>query len=252
MRRSYYLILFCLFFTFDIQVLGQESSETSSEGERAFYRKELYGGLGAHTLGFTAHFRYATRKTGYLKNIFAGELVWMKHPKEIRVSSSAFDNSRGFVYGKQNALVVLRTHYALNKILYTKDRKKGVQVGTIFAVGPSIGFEKPIYLEIRSFDFRSRTPRTEVFDPSVHNPGDILGRAPVLTGIEETKIVPGLNFKFALNFEYSPFDELVRAVEIGLDLDVFSRKVQMLALNPNKQFFLTAYLNIQFGQKFLE
>jgi len=226
LKNLQFILLFsaCLFTHL---AFSQESSETSSEGERGFYRREISGGAFLHTNGVGGNFRYALRKTGYRKTIFAGEISTMKHPKEIKVTSSNFDNTRGFVYGKQNSLTILRTQYGFQKIWFTKDRKKGVQVSYFLLGGQSIGFEKPVYLEIRPDDRTTRTLRTEVFDPSRHNSGNIIGRAPVLTGLEETKLVPGLNLKLGLNFEYAPYDDMLRAIEVGVNVDGFVRNINI-------------------------
>lgn len=240
--------------TMVFSAFAQESSETSSEGERGFYRREITGFGFLHPNGLGASYRYAERINGYKKRIYSAEITNMKHPKEFKVYNPNFDDTRGFVWGKQYALAILRGSYGIQKVKYTKDRNKGVQFSQFFFIGPSIGMEKPVYLDVRYPNIRHSTAvtETEIFDPEKHNYSNIYGRSPVLTGIEETKLIPGLHFKYAINFEYAPLDDLVRAIEVGISADAFLRPVRMMAFENRRQVFFSLYAGFQFGKKYIE
>ncbi len=220
------------------------------EQTRLFYRSFLSGGVTLHSNGMGLNFRKGKRKTGFKKHLFEAELVTMKHPKEYKSFNPYFDDSRGFVFGKENALLVLRPSYGRQRILYTKDAKRGVQISYLIMGGPTLGFVKPVYLEIASSGQIGRVVvSTERYDPEEHSLDEIFGRAPMLTGINELSVIPGGQAKFAFQFEYAPEDDLIRAVETGFVVDFFAKEVPIMAFADNRQLFYSFYINWQFGKK---
>lgn len=245
---------YLLFFTLGITNINAQviDDETSSEGVRLFYRTEMSGGAFIHTNGFGVNFRHGKRLTGYSKRILAVELLTMKHVKEFKSSNPYIDNNRGFVFGKMNALAILRPSFGLQKVWFSKDAKKGVQIGYFLQGGPSLGFLKPVYLEVadETGGVWNRQVKIEKFNPDRHNFTNIYGRAPVLKGIEETKLLPSLHAKFGLNFEYAPIDDMLRAIEVGIAADAFLKKIPIMAFETNRNIMFTLYLKFQFGRKY--
>lgn len=127
---------------------------------------------------------------------------------------------------------------------------KGVQISMNYAVGPSLGFVKPVYLEI-AYPFVSQDARKliEAYDETKHSQSQIYGRAPFMYGIEKTKLYPALNAKISSNFEYNNNDALIRAVEVGLRADAFLQKVPMMAYAKNYALYFNLFVNWQFGKK---
>ena len=224
---------------------------TPYDDTRLFYRTEVYGGLYIHTRGWGLNFRKAYRRTGFSKQVLSIEINNQKHPKEHKSFNPYYDDTKGFVFGKLNSIFVLRPSYGRQKVLYTKEAKRGVQISYFTLFGPSLALAKPIYLEIAhptvpGYDFLT----TEKYNEEEHTMDMIFGRAPFTKGLDEIAVYPGLHGKFALNFEYAPADDLLRALETGLTFDAYYKEVPIMAFAENSQFFLTAYLNIQFGKKF--
>jgi len=245
-------LLFCLFLFPLSGLLAQEKADTPSDDVRLFYRTEMYGGIMAHSQGFGLNFRKGFRKTGFKKNLLSIELVNMRHPKEYKSFNPYVDDTKGFFFGKLNSLFILRPSFGRQKVLYSKEARKGVSVSMLYFGGVSIGLLKPIYLEVAnrslpSYDFLT----TERYDSESHSFDRIFGRAPFTRGLDELQFYPGLHTKFALNFEYAPMDDLLRAIETGASLDVFHKEVPLMAFADNSQFFLTLYINLQFGKKFI-
>ena len=67
---------------------------------RLLYKKECVGGLTIHTAGWGFHFRYGMQITNLKKLSFGLDVVNIKHPKEKKVFNPAFDDGKGFYYGK--------------------------------------------------------------------------------------------------------------------------------------------------------
>lgn len=246
------LFLFFLFFT--LVGFGQRADQSSSsEGNQSFHRTEVYGGVFLHTNGLGVSFRKAERLTGYSKRIFGIDVLNMKHAKEVKSFNPYYEDNRGFVFGKLNSVLVARPSIGFQKIMFTKDAKKGVQISYMIFGAPSISFLKPVYLEISdpSSGSWSNSRRVERFDPEKHSYDNILGRASLLRGIEETTLRAGLHAKFAFNFEYSTDDDLLRALETGISFDGYLRPLPIMAYETNRRIYLTLFLNFHFGRKYL-
>jgi len=245
MRKVLFILVLLI-----ISTVGYSQEQINPDQTKLFYRSYLAGGGLIHSNGFGLNFIKAKRIDGFKQRLLTIELVNMKHKKEYKSFNPYFDDSKSFVFGKLNSLTILRPSYGRQRALYTKDTKRGVQIGYIWTVGPSIGFVKPIYLEIAepSVVATSRL-ETEKYDPVEHTQDVIYGRAPVLNGIDELRIFPGGQAKFGLNFEYAPGDDQIRAVETGVILDVFYKEVPIMAFTENNQLFFSFYLNWQFGKK---
>jgi hypothetical protein len=224
-----------------------KSSDTRFDGV-SIYRSEVNGGLIIHTNGWGFSFRKGKHTTVNKRFYYGIEAVGMKHFKEHKSYNPTYDDTKGFVFGKLNTLTILRPQIGKQKIWYFKETKRGVQIGYVAFAGLSLGLAKPVYLYVvnpNSF----RTPLTEKYDAEKHTIDKILGRAPVMKGVNETKIYPGLHTKFGLNFEYSPQDELLRSVEVGVAADAFNKEIPIMAFAPNRQLYFTFYASWHFGKK---
>ena len=83
---------------------------------------------------------------------------------------------------------------------------------------------------------------------------NIYGKAPVLKGIDELKLVPGGFAKFGMSFEYGNEVTKIRSLEIGMMLDVYYKQVPIMAeldpsFNPNNFFFFGFYVSLNYGKR---
>ncbi len=218
---------------------------------RSYYRTKNIGGFTLHTSGLGAYYRRGWRATGFLDRMMNIEYVNMRHPKEYKVFTQGSSSQRGYFYGKVNSFSMLRASYGWQKVMFDKEVKRGVRVSYIFLFGPSIGFLKPIYVEVDYPDQGTTQSAIEPYDFDKHSAATIEQRAPFIYGINQIKLRPGGHVKAAFNFEYSSDDQIIRAVEVGSNLDVFAQRINMMANTYNNQFFLTLYLSLQFGKKYL-
>ncbi|PCJ90020.1 MAG: hypothetical protein COA57_00265 [Flavobacteriales bacterium] len=259
MLSRIFLILISIIFAFVgfSQVendLGVEETIDASgsvyDDTKLLYRSQITGGALVHTQGWGLFLRKTKHLTALKKQIWSAEFAVMKHPKERKSFNIHDDNSKGFIYGKLNALAILRPSFGRQRILFEKEAKSSVQISYLIMGGASLGLVKPVYLLIDYDGTNSnRTPVTEKYDPEKHTLDKIYGRAPTMKGIEGTVIHPGLHAKFALNFEYSAKDDLVKAIETGITFDAFYKEIPMMAFIDNQQFFFTYYLSFEFGKK---
>ena len=215
------------------------------------YKNEIYGGLLVHSFGWGANFRIGKHITAKLRRIYSFEISGMKHPKEYKSYNPHKDNNKGFVYGKLNTLTILRPAAGIQRIIFSKEGRKGVQISYFLLGGASFGFVKPIYLEIAPppGSPSNTAPQSERYDPEKHTLDKILGRAETIKGVNEGKFYPGIHAKLVFNFEYAPQEDLIRAIETVISADAFFKPIPMMAFIENRQFFITYYISWHFGKK---
>ncbi len=255
-----YLTIFLLL-SLSFSVLSQESTIREEDKDllsensdtEILLKHEASGGLVLHSNGWGLIFRRGTHVTAKKKRVWEIEAVSMKHPKEFKSVNPYFENAKGYIYGKQNSLMVLRGGYGHQRVLYHKEdrRNGGVEVRYHYYGGVSLGFTKPVYLEILvptnvPFEF---TLTTEKYNPDEHYIDNIYGKAPFAKGLSEVKINPGIYLKSGFSFEYASRQDNIRTIEAGVVVDGYYKKIPIMALTENKQLFLSFYVNIQFGAK---
>ena len=193
----------------------------------------------------------------------------IRHPQEYRQS---FDFqfgpsnrvSRAFIYGKQNSAFVLSAGYGEKRYFSEKAKNRGLAVGVTYQIGANLGLIKPYYLEL----LRSRDPGTsdpnffvseEAYSPQNENIfldlSRIIGAASFSKGLDNLQVMPGLHAKAAAHFDWGAFDELVKAIEAGIMVDVFFRDVPIMVESPmvphleNSPVLINLYLNLQLGKR---
>ncbi|HNQ12082.1 MAG TPA: hypothetical protein PKH65_10745 [Bacteroidia bacterium] len=223
------------------------------EDKPLLYKHEYNLGFMPHTSGWGFNFKRQWHLTGYKKRVMEYDFAVMKHPKEVRSLNPYFENTKSFIYGKLNYVMMIRGGYGFQKVLFGKADRGAVEVRMVYTGGISLALAKPIYLEILKQDpngspFEFFT-QTEKYDPDRHQLSDIFGRASFFKGLEETKFHPGLYVKLGLVFEYSPVDDDVKAIEAGIIAEGFPDDIEIMAFNKANPGFINVYLNFMFGKK---
>jgi hypothetical protein len=233
-----------------------KAQQTIYDETRVLYRKEITGGIIIHGDGWGFNFFHAKHKTAVDRRVLGLELVGMKHPKEIKSFNPFYEDSRGYFYGKLNSLLILRPTYGGKHQIADKIRRSGVEVNYVWGIGPSLGFAKPVYLQIGKPDnFPYESIVVERYDPAIHNIQNIYGRASWFTGFGSMKLYPGAFGRFGFNFEHSNQTSGIKAIEVGASIDAYAQEIPIMAELEgvvNKQFFFQFYLSVQFGKKFTE
>tara|TARA_R110002096_G_scaffold289737_2_gene483976 strand:+ start:2800 stop:3552 length:753 start_codon:yes stop_codon:yes gene_type:complete len=247
MRTKDFILLFFLSL-FSLTIFSQE---TIFEEKTTIYDKEVSGGIGMHTNGFSAVYRSGKFITAFKKRVFEIEIANIKHPKEIRSVNPFQDNVRGYIFGKMNSFYALRPSIGIHKIFIPKQSINGVSVTFVSHFGPSIGMAKPVYLNI--IEREPNQPRSiivkEKYDPVKHQQGDIYGRASFLNGFNEMRFYPGLFAKFGFHFDFATSQDALRAIEVGAAIDVYFDEIPIMAFAENQSFFVNLYVNFLFGTR---
>ena len=241
-------------------LLQMSSLSAQSAFEDNFSREFTYG-AGLTTNGglpASVSFKYGKIKTASTNTTLGIEIVGITHPKERKVSGKAptgtgqTQGGRNFVFGKTNYLYSIRPQYGVENILFRKASREGVQVSSVFAVGPSIGIIRP-YILLYDISTSATAPNLQevAYDPEIHLENRIYGRGGFLAGFGQSSLAIGANVRAALSFEIGAFKNSITGVEAGFTLEAFTNKIIIMDNKDhsieNKNVFTSAYLTIYFG-----
>ena len=253
------IFVFVLITIFSLDMAAQELKDDLSriqKGEdlNVLYRNESSFGLYVHSnAGIGLAYRRGKHVTGKRKRMFELEAQNFKHPKEVKSVNSYYENSKGFVYGKLNSVLLIRSGVGYQNILYQKSDKKSVEIRYSYFVGATLAFAKPVYLEIIRENSVNGLPATTIsterYNPDIHFTDNIYGKASFFKGVDETRIYPAGYAKLALSFEYADRYNSIKAIETGVVADLYPKAIPMMAFNKQQQVYFSLYLKLIWGKK---
>ncbi len=209
------------------------------------YQSEFTWGINKNTSGGLLgglFFKKGSKLTEDVLETYGLEVVNIKHPQEVRVSSTSQGNL--FIFGKSNYLYAFRFQYGRDKIIFKKAPQQGVEIKAVFAVGPTLGLVVPYYVQV----FSNNVPAYKKYDRSI-NPGEIEGSGRPFQGVPESKIKFGGNFKAALNFEIGTVKSQVTGFEVGFLLDAYTSKIEMVPEAKNYAVYPTLFIALFYGSR---
>lgn len=244
------IVLFIMFFEITLVASAQSVNPNEYEEHKPLlYRNEFSYGLTVHTAGWGLDFRRGFHNTGMKKTVLEAEIISMRNAKEIRTVNPYIDGARAYVYGKMNYLTVMRFGFGEQRTLFGKSERGGIAIQLNYSGGLSLGFAMPVYLQIVNDPPNQYSTVIVKYDPELHSVDKIVGRGPLFRGIGETKIYPGIYGKMGFNFDWNKNDDKISSLEAGVMLDVYAKKIPVMAFIDNNQVYFNFYLAILFGSK---
>lgn len=242
-----------LVFAFLLCNLSYSQSTTQSiengNDPNVLYRNEISFGVFAHSRGIGINYMRGFHVTGTRKRLVEVEMLNLKHPKEIKVSNQT-DNSKKFVYGKLNNILLFRVGVGYQTTLFKRADRKSVEIRSSYFLGGNISFAKPNYILVyRQNILGTKYQESVRYNPNVHTIDSISGKGPLLDGVSEMKIYPGLYAKLNLSFEYAPYSYKIKAIETGVIFDYYPKALPIMARNPAENYLITLYVSFVFGKK---
>ncbi|BFG70011.1 hypothetical protein KACHI17_08920 [Sediminibacterium sp. KACHI17] len=218
------------------------------------YNKQGAFGFKFNTDGWGMFYERGKYKTINKTSLWWIELGEHKHPKEEKVptisASGGFLIVSSYIYGKRNNFYNLKLGFGEQRLIGGKGNKNGVAVSAIYGGGLTAGMLKPYYIEIQNPSTnRQEQIKYDNNDNLFLDPTIILGRGGLTKGFGEMKFVPGAHVRTALRFDYGRYNEVLSALEVGLNAEYYSKKMPILLLNPEKSFFFNAYVALTFGKR---
>ncbi len=193
---------------------------------------------------------------GKFKKINKTNLWWFtlgerKHFKEEKLVQEirGFQVGNPYIYGKLNNFYFLNIGFGKQLVLGGKSTKNGVAVSAIYGGGLTLGMLKPYYLEVFNNTGSSDIIKFDDDNNRFVDPDAIIGSAPFGKGFGEIKYVPGLFTKTALRFDFDKYNDIITALELGVNAEYYSQKMPMMWLTKEKNLFVTSYISIIFGSR---
>jgi len=220
-----------------------------SEQSRIFYRNERSIGALLNSNGYGVSGRYAKRINARNKTIYEVDLIGIKHPKEVKITNY-YSSNKSYVFGKLNSFFDLRAGYGRQREMFRKIDRGGISIRRFYSAGPALGILKPVYYEIiqtNTADPNDKFLKQEKFNSSTHQ-GNIWGKASFFKGMDELSLVPGAFGRFGFSFEYSRHDITLHALETGITLDIFIKKIPIMATEKNNFIFFSLFVSYRFGK----
>jgi hypothetical protein len=218
------------------------------EQQKIFFRNERSFAILLHTDGFGLSYRQGKRLNYLNKRLLDIDFGTLKHPKEVKLSNPYYQTNGTFVFGKLNSVFFLRGGLGHQHELYKKADLGGISIRYFYSAGPVVALYKPIYYKVLYPLGRNKFEiKEEKFEVSIHQPGDIFTKAPFTKGLNETKLLPGLYAKTGFNFEYSKQDKVIHAIEVGSQINIFPKKIPIMASFDNKAIFFSLFVSYRFG-----
>jgi hypothetical protein len=219
------------------------------------YSKQSAFGFKLNTDGWGAFYEHGKYKTITKTNLWWLEIGEHKNPKEeketITDASGFFQIGNPIVYGKINNFYFLKLGLGQQILIGGKGNKNGVAVTGIYGGGISFGYLKPYYISVQDpttgdiKDIRYSAATDSLYrDPTV-----ITGSTGFTKGWGHGTVTPGAFARAALRFDYGRYNELLSAIEVGINAEYYTKDMRILLDIPSKQFFFNAYVALTFGRR---
>jgi hypothetical protein len=216
------------------------------------FKQQAVGGVSAHTEGWGFFFRRAKILNIYRKIFWEVEAVTMHDEHEYKTSDPNNPDASPYYFGKLNGMEAIRLGIGASQMLWRKNDLSCTQVDVVYAVGASVAILKPVYLDIITNNGGNDLPVAEKYDPNTDTPTNIYGRASVFDGLGELSFYPGGYGRAGLNFDFSNRHQLIKAFEVGVVADAYSKVVPIMAFAKNNQVFLNLYMSFSLGKRWAD
>ncbi|MGN6248944.1 MAG: hypothetical protein ACTHNG_11340 [Ginsengibacter sp.] len=254
--RSSIIILISVFISF--HSFGQETKKTRQEQKRArvnemvkqeeegviTYRKSFAFGAKLTTDGYGIFFELGRASSVKKALLYQLDISERKHVKEEK-QNSLYSNTVPYVYGKENFFYPVKFGVQQQILLGNKSNKNGVAVTGNYGGGIAAGLLRPYYVQVQNGNFikYNSTDSADFLSNTIVG-GPDLGR-----GWNELTVTPGLYAKTAVRFDYGSYNEVISAIEVGLNAEFYTKKIPQMVYNKEKQFFFNGYVAIIFGKR---
>lgn len=235
-----------------LSAFAQFEPEFDTIGDNILFRNEMNGAFILHTNGWGLEYRIGKNRSVFNKWMLEFNLLEYKHSKEIKKQNIYYTNTKSYIYGKINAVYMVRAGFGELKQLNRKPQSNGIELRLFYAGGLSVAFTKPVYLDILKWDtsFNRMYKEVEKYNPSEHFPENIYGRASFFRGFDELKPYPGAYAKIALNAEFGTYNQATKVLEVGAAIDLYAKPFPILDSQKSDRLFLTLYISLGIGKRY--
>jgi hypothetical protein len=218
------------------------------EGVIAYHKQNIFG-IQLRTLGYGLLYEIGRTQTTRKTTTYGIELSEIKSAKEEKLPTGGFFVGNRYIYGKINHFYQFKLGIGQQYILGEKGNKNGVSVSAVYGGGISLGFLRPYYLQIQDDAGNLLTIKYSQQDSALFTGQSIIAGGGLSKGWGELKLRPGAYAKAGLRFDYGRFNEIVSAIEVGVSLDAYLKKIPIVLFQKEKQLFFQGYIALEFGKR---
>ncbi len=224
------------------------------EGSLIFAKQSTFA-FKLNTDGWGAFYEHGKYKTINSTNLWSIEFGERKSPKEEKFSVPLQDGSgfvffgNPYIFGKRNNFYYLKANVGQQKLIGGKGNKNGVAVSAVYGGGISLGYLKPYYISVNEGSGLVDIKYSDSTEDQFLEWRDIAGGSGFTKGFTEGKLVPGVNAKLGMRFDYGRYNEFLSAIEVGVNAEYYTKTMPILINNPEKKFFFNGYIAFEFGRR---
>jgi hypothetical protein len=210
-------------------------------------------GIHASANGYGLFYRSVVPVKPSISRVLDISFTSVRHYKEKSILNQRIVNTSPYTFGKINRLYAFRPMIGIQKMLAEKSSKNSVGVNGFAAIGPTLGFLKPIYVNIEMPDPNNPNVYISVpvrYTPESIPPNRIIGNASFFKGTGETKLIGGLSFKAGVEFNWGYYSSEFKSIEAGILIDYFPGRPELLYNIKNKTVYSSFYLSFAFGKNY--
>ena len=223
------------------------------EGALIYQKQNAYGfklntdGWG----GFYEHGKYKTITKTNLWWIDFGEHKNHKEEKETLTDNLGFQIGSPVIYGKINNFYFLKAGIGKQLLIGGKGNKNGVAISAIYGGGIALGYLKPYYIQVQDFNTggTSTVRYSAATDSLYRDPTVITGSGGFFKGWGQGTVAPGAHIRAALRFDYGRYNEVLSALECGINAEYYTKDMRILLDIPSQHLFVNGYIAIVFGNR---
>lgn len=226
------------------QLIKQEE-----EGALIFNKQGEFG-IKLNTDGYGIFYEHGKYKTINKTNLWWIELGERKNAKEEKRTRSDgfFYYGNPFIFGKQNNFYYLKGGLGQQYMIGGKGNRNGVAVSAIYGGGFALGMLKPYYLSV--VENNAEVDIKYEDNPSLFiTPSAIIGSAGPFKGFGQIDYVPGVHARLALRFDYGRYNDLLSALEVGVNAEYYTKNMPIMVTESDKKFFFNAHIALVFGKR---
>ena len=166
---------------------------------------------------------------------------------------SQINGGRNFAYGVQNRFHAIRFSFGAKRLIADKFSRNGVRLSWSAFGGISLGLVKPYYLNLLQPTDGAIEIKAERYTSANESRflalDSIVEAAPIRYGLNQIEPVPGIHGKFSLDFDWGVKDEFVKALEAGVMLDLYYKRIPVMINKSNRFYQIGLYLAFHFGKR---
>lgn len=237
-----------------LQYLAAQNDTKPKPAQDFQYKKEASVGFRLQSNGFSVYTQY-----GWIKDLKRTRHVQLEYNyfinyQQKRQKPVASGNGREFLYGFNGHFHAVRASFGLKRTVFDKANRNGVRLSFVGFAGFSLGLLKPYYLDL----LQPTSDGQIVIKPERYSEANrdrflsldsIAGASPTRYGLNQMQVIPGIHGKIALDFDWGTRDAFVKALEMGVMLDLYYKNVPIMVNKSNRFYQLGLYLAFHIGKR---